>query len=158
MRRPSHATIVAYLALFVALGGTAAVALPGNNSVDSGDIKNNAVCGKDVDEKSLKGVLSCPGKMRGRAGVCFDRSLQTATDWDSAHRACADRRLRLPTLGEGLLMVGGLPRDSTFHWVDIGDTNNNSYLAANEIGFGPNMSVDARTNPHVYRCVTDPRD
>jgi hypothetical protein len=40
-RRPSHATVVAYLALFVALGGTSAVALSGTNTVFSDDVAND---------------------------------------------------------------------------------------------------------------------
>lgn len=62
-KRPSHSTIVAYLALFVAIGGTAA-ALPGRNTVNSGDVidetlktrdlKNGAaVQGSDVINESL---------------------------------------------------------------------------------------------------------
>jgi hypothetical protein len=39
--RPSHATVVAYLALFVALGGTSAVALSGSNTVFSDDIADD---------------------------------------------------------------------------------------------------------------------
>jgi hypothetical protein len=39
--RPSHATVVAYLGLFVALGGTSAVALSGSNTVFSDDIAND---------------------------------------------------------------------------------------------------------------------
>jgi hypothetical protein len=39
IRRPSHATVVAYVALFVALGGgTTAVALNGSNTVQSDDL------------------------------------------------------------------------------------------------------------------------
>jgi hypothetical protein len=63
-RRPSHSTVIAYLALFVALGGTA-YAL-GVNSVKSKHIKNGAVrsvdvgndrlTGTDVDESTLSGV------------------------------------------------------------------------------------------------------
>jgi hypothetical protein len=45
--RPSHATIVAYLALFIALGGTAG-ALAGKNSVDSRDLKPKAVHASDL--------------------------------------------------------------------------------------------------------------
>ncbi len=39
-RRPSPAMAVAFVALLAALSGTA-IALPGTNTVDSGDIKNN---------------------------------------------------------------------------------------------------------------------
>jgi hypothetical protein len=61
-RRPSHATAVAYLALFVALGGTAWAALHVgtsqvvNNSLKSADLRNGkAVGGKDVIPNSLGG-------------------------------------------------------------------------------------------------------
>jgi hypothetical protein len=57
--RPSHAVVVAYLALFVALGGSsyAAITVTGknvkNSSLTGKDIKNNSLTGKDV-----KGVKS----------------------------------------------------------------------------------------------------
>ncbi len=54
-RRPSLALIVALLALVVALGGTAG-ALPGKGSVQSNDIKKNAVKGKHVKNDSIKGA------------------------------------------------------------------------------------------------------
>lgn len=63
-RRPSPSMAVAFAALVVALGGTA-VALPGKNTVDSGDIKKggvkrtdiarNAVIGGKVKNESLTG-------------------------------------------------------------------------------------------------------
>jgi hypothetical protein len=46
-RRPSPAMAVAFAALLAALSGTA-VALPGKNTVDGGDIKNGAVGTKDI--------------------------------------------------------------------------------------------------------------
>jgi hypothetical protein len=51
---PKHTTVVAYLALFVALGGTsyAAVKLP-KNSVGSSQIKKNAVSSSKVKNGSL---------------------------------------------------------------------------------------------------------
>lgn len=49
--RPSHATVVAYLALFVALGGTSYAVATG--SIDSREIKNNSVRGKDVRNRTL---------------------------------------------------------------------------------------------------------
>ena len=52
-RRPSPALVVATLALFVALSGFA-VALPGRNSVDSGDIKNDEVKSVDVKNGGLR--------------------------------------------------------------------------------------------------------
>lgn len=57
--RPSHATVVAYLALFVALGGSSYAALRVgskqivNNSVRSKDIRDNNVASRDVRNGSL---------------------------------------------------------------------------------------------------------
>lgn len=61
-RRPSHSTIVAYLALFVALGGSSYAALRVgsaqivDNSIRSKDIRNNSVRGKDVRRDTLTGA------------------------------------------------------------------------------------------------------
>jgi hypothetical protein len=44
---------IAYVALFIVLGGSA-VALPGKNSVDSGDIKKRAVKSKDIAKQAVK--------------------------------------------------------------------------------------------------------
>lgn len=52
IRRPSHATVVAYLAIFVALGGTGYAA----SKIDSGDVRNGSLTGEDVHNKSLTGV------------------------------------------------------------------------------------------------------
>ncbi|HEX5896805.1 MAG TPA: hypothetical protein VFY47_10805 [Thermoleophilaceae bacterium] len=53
-RRPSPAMAVAFVALLAALSGTA-IALPGTNSVDSGDIKNNQVRSKDIRNNNVRG-------------------------------------------------------------------------------------------------------
>jgi hypothetical protein len=62
--RPSHTTVVAYLALFVALGGTsfAAVRLS-KNSVRSKHIKNEQVRSVDVKNASLLSQDFAPGQL-----------------------------------------------------------------------------------------------
>jgi hypothetical protein len=45
--------VVAFVALVAALSGTA-VALPGSNSVNSGDIKNNTITSSDIKNNSIK--------------------------------------------------------------------------------------------------------
>jgi len=54
LRRPRSGTVIAFLALLIALGGTsyAAIKLPAN-SVGSKQIKKNAVTGKKVKDRSL---------------------------------------------------------------------------------------------------------
>ena len=56
-RRPSHATVAAYMALFIALGGTsyAAVKLP-RNSVGASQIKAGGVGSSEVKNRSLRKV------------------------------------------------------------------------------------------------------
>ena len=70
MRAPSHSTAVAYLALFIALGGTAYAATKigskeiKDNSIQSRDIKNRAIALTDISTKarsSLKGQRGAPG-------------------------------------------------------------------------------------------------
>jgi hypothetical protein len=51
---PSPALIVALAALVLAMSG-AAIALPGNNKVSSGDIKNGAVRSSDIKSRTVKG-------------------------------------------------------------------------------------------------------
>src|SRR4051794_28032481 len=71
-RRPRHATVVAYLALFIALGGSAYAAatingsaikknsIPGNRlktrGVGGDRLRNNSVTGRQVRESSLARV------------------------------------------------------------------------------------------------------
>lgn len=56
LKRPSHGTVVAYLALFVALGGSAyAASHLGKNSVGTKQLKKNAVTGAKVKDQSLTG-------------------------------------------------------------------------------------------------------
>ncbi len=66
--RPSYASAVATLALFVALGGTsyAALALP-NNSVGTKQLKNNAVTSAKVKDHSLKAA----DMARGQGNVAY---------------------------------------------------------------------------------------
>jgi len=55
---------VAFVALLAALSGTA-IALPGTNSVDSGDIKNGQVKGKDIGKNAVTGKKVKNGSLTG---------------------------------------------------------------------------------------------
>ena len=63
-RRPSPALVVAFLALLAALSGTS-IALPGKNTVDSGDIKNGQVKGKDIGGNAVTGAKVKTGSLTG---------------------------------------------------------------------------------------------
>jgi hypothetical protein len=64
VRRPTPAMAVAFVALLAALSGTA-VALPGINTVDSGDIKNGQVKGKDIGRSAVTGKKVKNGSLGG---------------------------------------------------------------------------------------------
>src|SRR5687768_2490584 len=70
MRAPSHSTVIAYLALFTALSGTAYAAVRvgskeiKDNSIQSRDIKNRAIALTDISTKarsSLRGQRGAQG-------------------------------------------------------------------------------------------------
>src|SRR5919201_923595 len=53
MKRPSPTVAISILALLITFSGIAS-ALPGKNTVDSGDVKNDSLKGKDIKESTLK--------------------------------------------------------------------------------------------------------
>jgi hypothetical protein len=55
-RRPSHAVVVAYLALFLALGGSAYAFHLGKNSVGPKQLKKNSVTGPKIKANAVNGV------------------------------------------------------------------------------------------------------
>ena len=62
--RPSPAMAVAFVALLAALSGTA-VALPGNNTVDSGDLRRGAVKNSDIARGAVTGSKIRNGAVTG---------------------------------------------------------------------------------------------
>jgi hypothetical protein len=79
-RWPSPAMAVAFVALLAALSGTA-IALPDKNTVDSGDIKNGQVKGKDIGKNAVNAAKVANGTLTG-ADV-KDKSL-TASDFSGS--------------------------------------------------------------------------
>lgn len=53
-RHATPSTVIATLALAVAVGGSGAIALPGRGSVDSNDLERNAVASKNIKPKAVK--------------------------------------------------------------------------------------------------------
>ena len=64
-RRPSPAMVVAFMALLAAVGGTAA-ALPGKNTVDSGDIRKGAVKRSEIARNAVNGRKVANGSITGK--------------------------------------------------------------------------------------------
>jgi len=95
--RPSHGTVVAYLALFVAIGGSAYAAnqLP-SNSVGTKQLKNNAVKGPKVANGSLTAadingpVSSARSATEAAHAANADHAGKADTAGDATHAANAD--------------------------------------------------------------------
>jgi hypothetical protein len=70
LRRPSHATVVAYLALFIALGsGAYAARQLSKNSVGSKQLKRNSVTSLKVKDGSLRPEDFAKGALQGADGA-----------------------------------------------------------------------------------------
>ena len=72
IRRPKHATVVAYLALFVALGGTAYAV----NTIGSADVIDNSLVSEDIKNETIRGGDIAPSTI-GSSDV-FDGSIASA--------------------------------------------------------------------------------
>jgi hypothetical protein len=93
-RPPSPAMAVAFIALLAAISGTA-VALPGRNTVDSGDIKKGAVKTADIAKNAIRGANVGDGSLSGAdvkdesltGADILESSLGTVSRADTANSA-----------------------------------------------------------------------
>jgi hypothetical protein len=90
-KRPSATTVIAMLALFLAVGGATAIALPGTNTVDSGDIKNKQVKTQDLRGNSVSSAKVKPDTLTGadinESSLSTVPSASNANNADNANQA-----------------------------------------------------------------------
>jgi hypothetical protein len=171
------------IAVFIALSGTAA-ALPGKNTVNSGDIKkgavrksdirakavngakvlNDSLKGRDIDEASLDGVLHCRSGLKRVVDVCYSGKRGPAAG-GIAVQDCAGENLRLPSAGE-LAVIATVESlgASTGEWTDVsyidysggppGVFRRNAVVEHPQ--FGTIVVALLSNDPNPYRCVTTP--
>ena len=112
--RPSHTTVVAYLALFVALSGSAAFAA---TKIHSGDIKNHAVKTKKLDRDAVttakldEDAVQGSNVEDGSLGLeeSADVVVDTTISVDSLDEGCSPNDISVPQLEPGD-SVAVLPR------------------------------------------------
>ena len=164
-RRPSPAIVVAVLALVAALAGTAVAGPDATISAKKvtkkkvKKISNKQIdkrlpwTGDEIDESTLTGLARCPNNASSRSGdVCFG-SLQSATDWDAAARACAAQDLRLPSIAEALLLFSDAAVGTT--WTDeVVSTTARARVNRNE----PKIEAVPPGSSQTYYCVAYPRN
>jgi hypothetical protein len=118
--RLTYANVMATVAVFIALGGTAVAAklvLP-KNSVTSKSVKDGALKGKDLAKGTITGdnvanntlsganinqatlALPCPSGTTKAAGICFDSSERASQGLDGAMTTCGGANRFLPTMAE----------------------------------------------------------
>jgi hypothetical protein len=159
----SFANVVAVIALFVALGGSAyAVSVAPKNSVTSKsikkgaiksvDVKNNNLTGTDIKESTLTGVDRCPSGASNRTGdVCFG-GLQGAANWDAAERDCVSKGLRLPSISEALLLMSSGAASGTTWADEVLDPT----LRARVNKVEPKIEAVGPATAQNYYCVAQP--
>jgi hypothetical protein len=173
----TYANVMATLAVFIALGGTAlgAVIITSNGQVakdtisghhpPSGDHPNiisGSVAGKDLSS----GIhATCPAGMirvAPKADLCIDSTDRAiGQTWSQAASTCADAGLRLPSVAETLQAEPIL--DTTGHsywtdaiWDDTSDSGTQQWAWWYD-GPGNALTKDNRTSDTFHvRCVATP--
>jgi hypothetical protein len=133
--RPSPAMIVACVALFVAVGGTALAAsyvVSSNSQVARGTIsghrppsgKHANIIGGSISVRDLSANLNsslrlhCPSGLYRAADLCFDPNPRPDLTMANALKACALAQMRLPSAGELALVFDHIGAEQIPEWVD----------------------------------------
>ena len=148
-RRQLPALVISSIALFAALGG-AAVALPGKDTVNSGDIKNNTV--KSIDLKDGKAVST---------DDVIDQSLSGAdiADGSVAGEDVADDSIASEDIADNTL-TGGDVLEGSLSGGDIGnDTVTGDDVVEATLGQVPNAAtLNGTPAPGFVRSAVTKRE
>jgi hypothetical protein len=146
----SFANVMSVIAVCIALGGTAYAA----KKISGKSISNNTIAKKKLKANVLKGLDICPSAATSYTqGICYSGKFPGA-DWDVAARDCANKGLRLPDLGEGLLVTNktALPYLWTTDVSDTGPPSTRVVVRTDDSGFS-RIATQTKTTPTEYVCV-----
>jgi hypothetical protein len=173
----TYANVMATLAVFIALGGTAlaSVIITNNSQVDRGTISGHkppsgkhpniiggSISGKDIADRS--GVDTCQLPLVGKKGPICAGSDGVSRSWYQSVNRCSDFDLRLPSYSEARALaenhdVPGVPpamqHGGPYFWTDAywEDPTPRSY-GVDESG---NTVIDlVASGSNITVCVTDP--
>src|SRR5215470_5979415 len=146
----SFANVMSVIAVFIALGGAAYA----GTKINGKTIKNGSIPKKKLKANVLKGLDTCPsGAPNYTNGICYSAQ-NGGADWDIAARDCATKGLRLPDLGEGLLVTNKttLPFLWTTDVSDTGPPSTRVIVRTDDSGFS-RIATSPKTGPVAYVCV-----
>jgi hypothetical protein len=146
----SFANVMSLIAVSIAIGGTAYAA----NKISGKSISNNTIAKKKLKKNVLKGLDTCPsGATNYTQGICYSGQF-APNDWDVAARDCANKGLRLPDLGEGLLVTNktALPFIWTTDVSDTGPPSTRVIVRTEDTGFSRIATIQ-KGGPIAYVCV-----
>ena len=171
--RLTYANVMATVAVFVALGGSAVAAklvLP-KNSVTSKSVKDGSLKGKDLAKGTITGdnvangtltganinqsslALPCPSGTTKAAGICFDSSERASQSLSGAMDVCAQANRFLPTVAElRTLHVQANVSVNGEQASDLGQDTNHSALGSDN---GLSISTDT-SFARPFRCAVVP--
>jgi hypothetical protein len=172
LRMHLRAHVIGYLALFVALGGTA-IGLPGKGVIDKNDLRKNVVKSKNVKNENLTGTdlkantvagadvnegsldFACTNGRKQFNDLCYEASLRAADSWESAFADCGDEGGQLPSLAELAAADDaiGLTSSTPDLWAgETWDDGANERASALDVGAEIPLKQDANGS-HQYVCA-----
>jgi hypothetical protein len=171
----TYANVMATLAVFLVLGATALASyvVSSNSQVGPGTISGHkppsgkhaniiagSLSGRDLSDQLMGSLrLHCPSGLARAGDICYETQ-QSGGTLAQAIKACASKRLRVPSPSELALVFGHLAPDQTPEWVDT------QYYDMNGFSTGTLVYDDSSRNIHfaednaegpdteAYRCVT----
>jgi hypothetical protein len=169
----TFANVVSFIALFVALGGTAlaSVIITSNSQVAQDTISGHqppsgkhaniiagSINGTDIADRS--GVDSCQTPLVAKFGPICAGSDAGNRSWQAALSYCAGFGLRLPSVAEAVALakkfdVPGVTPGGELFWTDaffVFSTQQQT-IGVTESG---NINLTPTTGPWKTVCVTDP--
>ena len=174
-RHLTYANVVATLALFVALGGTAAAAVIVSSN---GQVAKNTIAGHNppsgahaniiagsVNGSDLSSDLTasltvhCPAGLQPGIDICFDKNPRPGAPFTSALKTCALAGMRLPSVAEMAEIFNETGAPQNYEWFDV-PYYVNSQLDEGQIEQTASRDLvisytyDGRSDS--YRCVRTP--
>jgi hypothetical protein len=162
--RLSYANVMATIAVFIALGGSAFAAskVVKKNTVTSKSVRNGSLQGVDVGKDTLTGdninegtlaAPSCPSGTTKVAGICFETTQRASQGLDAAMSTCGQANRYLPTVAQlrTLHLQAGVSVNGE-QTSDLGNDTSHSGLGADS---GLSVSTDTGF-ARPFRCALAP--